>query len=134
MAQARRQFKEVYAPRTIGAGRASELEGPEAWKVIDPHALAELEQVRAELVLGAAERHSCELLIEFRSGCIGLSVVDVETGWGKSVFEDTRVLLAARARRGGFRPVDLPWTEATAVLAFATGVLQLIRALVDILR
>ena len=240
MAQARKQYKEVYPPRTIckallkalvesladfkpglpttsrklkvkaiGAGRASELEGPEAWKVIDPHALAELEQVRVELALGAAERHSCELHIEFRSGYIGLGVADVETGWGKSVFEETRILLrnlgisasgwneklrkvyglleifqnvllalaaaifalwlasevgthlfAALAllvagvmpaltrafhflypprtapifQETAARTRNFPWAEATAVLAFATGVLQLIRALVEILR
>lgn len=240
MAQARNQYKEVYAPRTIskallkalvealaefkpglpttsrklkvkaiGAGRASEHEGPEAWKVIDPHALAELEQVRVELVLGATDRHNCNLHIEFRSGYIALSVADVDTGWGKSVFEDTRtllqnlgvtsagwnerlrkfyglleifqnVLLALSAAifalwlaRGaashlfaslallvaGVMPAltrafhflrpprtapifqetvartrNFPWAEATAVLAFATGVLQLARALVEILR
>lgn len=240
MNQVRKQYKEVYAPRTIskallkalvealaefkpglpttsrklkvkafGAGRASELEGPEAWKVIDPHALAELEQVRVELALGAAERHSCELHIEFRSGYIGLTVADVETGWGKSVFEETRVLLKnlgisasgwneklrkvyglleifqnvllalaaavfalwLASERGshlfaslallvaGVMPAltralhflypprtapifqetvarggNFPWAEATAVLAFATGVLQLIRAFVEILR
>jgi hypothetical protein len=195
--------------KAIGAGRASEGEGPEAWKVIDPHALAELEQVRVELVLGATERRNCNLHIEFRSGYIALSVADVETGWGKSVFEDTRtllknlgissagwnerlrkfyglleifqnVLLALSAAifalwlaRGqashlfaslallvaGVMPAltrafhflrpprtapifqetvartrNFPWAEGTAVLAFATGVLQLIRALVEILR
>ena len=240
MAQVRKQYKEVYAPRTIskallkalvqalaefkpglpttsrklkvkaiGAGRASELEGPESWKVIDPHSLAELEQVRVELVLAAAERSSCELHIEFRTGYIALSVADVETGWGKSVFEDTRILLKnlgisstglnERLRKAyglleifqnvllalsaaifalwlaseagthlfaslallvaGVMPAltrafhflrpprtapifqetlarsrNFPWTEATAVLAFATGVLQLARALLEVLR
>jgi len=195
--------------KAIGAGRASELQGPEAWKVIDPHALAELEQVRVELVLGAAERRNCELHIEFRSGYIALSVADVETGWGKSVFEDTHTLLKnlgitsagwnerlrkfyglleifqnvllalsaaifalwlareeashlfaslallvawvmpALTRAFHFlrpprtapifqetvaRTRNFPWAEATAVLAFATGVLQLARALLEILR
>lgn len=240
MAQVRKQYKEVYAPRTIskallkslvealcgfkpglpttsrklkvkaiGAGRTSELEGPESWKVIDPHSLAELEQVRVELVLSSSERSSCELHIEFRSGYIGLSVADVETGWGKSVFEDTRILLknlgisstgfneklrkayglleifqnvllalsaslfalwlVSRAGSHVFaslalfvaglmpaltrafhflypprtapifqetvaRSRNFAWAEATAVLAFATGVLQLTRALVEVLR
>lgn len=240
MAQARKQYKEAYAPRTVskalfkalvdalaefkpglpttsrklkakavGAGRTSELEGPESWKVIDPYALAELEQVRVELVLGAAEHRSCEVQIEFRNGYIAMSVADVETGWGKSVFEDTRTLLrklrisptglnerlrklyglleifqnallalsaaifalwlarteaahlfaAAALLVAGLMPAltrafhflrpprtppifqdtvtpaaSFPWAEATAVLAFATGVLQLIRALLEILR
>jgi len=240
MAQVRKQYREVHAPRTIskallkslvesltefkpglptthrklkvraiGAGRASELEGPESWKVIDPHALAELEQVRVELVLAAIERRHCELHIEFRSGYIALNVADFETGWGKSVFEETRVLLkrlgisstginerlrkayglleifqnvllalsaslfalwlASRAGSHGFaslalfvaglmpaltrafhflyppktapifqetvaRSGNFAWAEATAVLAFATGVLQLTRALLEVLR
>jgi hypothetical protein len=240
MAQIRKQFKEVYAPRTIskallkalvqalaefkpglpttsrklkvkaiGAGRASELEGPQSWKVIDPHSLAELEQVRVELVLASAERSSCELHIEFRTGYIALSVADVETGWGKSVFEETRILLKnlgisssglnEKLRKAyglleifqnvlltlsvavfalwlanedgtylfaslallvaGIMPAltrafhflrppriapifqetvarsrNFPWTEATAMLAFATGVLQLLRALLEVVR
>src|SRR3989449_9245589 len=39
-------------------------------------------------------RSKCELHVEFRSGQILLSVSDIETSWGKSVFEDTRVLLS----------------------------------------
>lgn len=195
--------------KAIGAGRTSELEGPESWKVIDPHALAELEQVRVELVLGAGEQRNCEVHLEFRSGYIALSVADAGTGWGKSVFEDTRTLLRKlrisptgvneQLRRfyglleifqnvllalsaaifalwlvraeaahlfaslallvAGIMPAltrafhflrpprtppifqetvtragNFPWTESTAVLAFATGVLQLIRALVEVLR
>lgn len=193
--------------RAIGAGRITDLEGPESWKVTDPHALAELEQVRVELVLTSAERRSCELQVEFRSGHIVLSVSDAETGWGKSVFEDMRILLKTlgisstglneRLRRAyglvdifqsvllalsasifaiwlasrattylfsslalfvaGVMPAltrsfyflsppkkapifqetvagarNFPWTEATAVLAFATGVLQLVKALLEI--
>jgi hypothetical protein len=79
--------------RAISAGKTTDLEGPESWKVIDPHSLAELEHVRVELLLTSAERRSCELQLEFRSGHISLNVSDVETGWGKSVFEDTRNLL-----------------------------------------
>jgi hypothetical protein len=79
--------------RAIGAGKITELEGPESWKVIDPHSLGELERVRVELLLASEERRSCELHVEFRSGHITLSVSDIETDWGKSVFEDTRNLL-----------------------------------------
>ena len=193
--------------KATGAGRITDLEGPESWKVTDPHALAELEQVRVELVLTSAERRSRELNVEFRSGHIVLSVSDAETGWGKSVFEGTRILLKTlgispsglmerlRTAYGlldifqnvllalsasifaiwlttlkasylfasialfvaGVMPVltrsfhflsppkkapifqetiartsSFPWTEATAVLAFATGVLQLVRALLEI--
>jgi hypothetical protein len=195
--------------KAIGAGRASELEGPESWNVIDAHSLADLEQVRVELVLASADRHSCELHIEFRSGYIALNVTDAETGWGKSVFEDARILLknlgisstglneklrkayglleilqnvllalsaslfalwlVSRASSHVFaslalfvaglmpaltrafhflyppriapifqetvaRSRNFAWAEATAVLAFATGVLQLTRALLEVLR
>ena len=81
--------------RAVSAGKTTELEGPESWKVIDPHSLPELDHVRVDLLLTSAERHSCELTVEFRSGHIALSVSDVETGWGKSVFEDTRNLLGS---------------------------------------
>ena len=79
--------------RAISGGKITDLEGPESWKVIDPHSLSELEHVRVELLLTSAERRSCELHIEFRSGQILLNVSDVDTGWGRSVFEDTRNLL-----------------------------------------
>lgn len=79
--------------RAISAGKSTELEGPESWKVTDPHSAAELEQVRVVLSLVSTESRRCELEVEFRSGQIVLSVSDIETGWGKSVFEDTRVLL-----------------------------------------
>lgn len=193
--------------RAISAGKSTELEGPESWKVTDPHSLAELEQVRVELLLGSTELRKCELDVEFRRGQIVLSVSDVETGWGKSVFEEARALLGnlgafssglnEKLRRAyglldifqnvllalsaavlaawltgrgtsylyaslallvaGVMPVltrsyyfiypprktpifqeavaksrNFPWTEATAVLAFFTGVIQLVRALVAI--
>src|SRR5947207_14847320 len=35
--------------KAISAGKITELEGPESWKVTDPHSLAELEHVRVEL-------------------------------------------------------------------------------------
>src|SRR2546430_7015698 len=80
--------------RAISAGKSTELEGPECWKVTDPHSLAELENVRVELLLASSDHRRCELHVEFRSGQILLSVSDIETSWGKSVFEDTRVLLS----------------------------------------
>src|SRR2546430_5108424 len=80
--------------RAISAGKSTELEGPECWKVTDPHSLAELENVRVELLLASTDHRRCELHVEFRSGQILLSVSDIETSWGKSVFEDTRVLLS----------------------------------------
>src|SRR3989442_1279213 len=80
--------------RAISAGKSTELEGPECWKVTDPHSLAELENVRVELLLASTDHRKCELHVEFRSGQILLSVSDIETSWGKSVFEGTRVLLS----------------------------------------
>lgn len=193
--------------RAVGGGKVTDLEGPESWKTIDPHSLAELENVRVELLLTSAERRSCELHVEFRSGQILLSVSDAETGWGKSVFEDARILLrtlgispdgfSEKLRKAyglldifqnvllalsvavfslwltglganyliasvalfiaGAMPAltrsfyffapprkvpifqetvtksrNFPWTEATAVLSFLTGVLQLIKALVAV--
>src|SRR3989442_12990413 len=80
--------------RAISAGKSTELEGPECWKVTDPHSLAELENVRVELLLASTDHRKCELHVEFRSGQILLSVSDIETSWGKSVFEEPRVLLS----------------------------------------
>jgi len=191
--------------RAISAGKITELEGPESWKVTDPHSLAELEHVRVELLLTSAEHRNCELHVEFRSGHITLGVSDNETGWGKGVFEDTLNLLATlgissrglneKLRRAyhfldifqnvllvlsvavfalwltgkgitylyacsalfiaGVMPAmtrsfhflsppkkapivqetvaksrNFPWTEATAVVSFLAGVLELVRALV----
>jgi hypothetical protein len=191
--------------RAVSAGKSSEREGPESWKVTDPHSLAELDNVRVELVLASTDHHKCELHVEFRSGQIVLSVSDIETGWGKGVFEDTRALLGdlrvsssrlyERLRKAyglldifqnvllalsvaiftvwltgrgttylyaslalfvaGVMPAltrayhflspprkapvfqetvakgrNFPWAEATAVLAFVTGVLQLAQALI----
>ena len=193
--------------RAISAGKITDLEGPESWKVTDPHSLAELEHVRVELLLTSAEHRRCELHVEFRSGQISLSVSDIETGWGKGVFEGTLNLLSSlgisskglneRLRRAydlldifqnvllvlsaavfavwltgkgisylyaclalfiaGVMPAmihsfrffsprkkapiiqeavaksrNFPWAEATAVLSFLAGVLQLAKALVAI--
>lgn len=106
--------------RAISAGKITELEGPESWKVIDPHSLPELEHVRVELLLTSAERRSCELHVEFRSGHISLSVSDVDTGWGKSVFEDTRNLLGNL----GITPKGI-----TEILRIAYGLLDIFQNL-----
>ena len=50
--------------------------------------------MRVELLLTSAEHRSCEVHVEFRSGHIALGVSDIETGWGKGVFEDTLNLLS----------------------------------------
>ncbi len=79
--------------RAIGGGKITNIEGAESWKVIDPHSLTELEQVQVELLLTLTEQKSCELHVEFRSERIFLSVSDIETGWGKSVYEEMLHLL-----------------------------------------
>ncbi len=45
--------------RAISAGKSTELEGPECWKVTDPHSLAELENVRVELLLASTDHRKC---------------------------------------------------------------------------
>jgi hypothetical protein len=194
--------------RAIGAGKTTDLEGPESWKVTDPHSLADLQQVRVELLLTRSEHRRCEIHVEFRSGHTLLSVSDLETGWGKGVFEDMRSLLGALSISSkGFNEVlrkayglldifqnvllafavaafavwlsgrgasylyaslalfiagvmpamthsfhffspprkplifqeaaakgrNFPWAEATAVLAFMTGMLELAKALIALL-
>src|SRR5437870_270434 len=52
--------------RAISAGKTTDLEGPESWKVTDPHSLADLEHVRVELSLTSAEHRRCELHVEFQ--------------------------------------------------------------------
>jgi len=74
--------------QAISPGKITNLEGPESWKVIDPHSLTELEHIHVELLLTSTESKSCELHVEFRSERIYLSVSDIETGWGKSVYEE----------------------------------------------
>src|SRR5437773_4758382 len=80
--------------RAISAGKSTELEGAECWKVTDPHSLAELENVRVELLLASTDHRKCELHVEFRSGQILLSVSDIDTSWGQTAFEDTSVLMS----------------------------------------
>jgi hypothetical protein len=193
--------------RAISAGKTTDLEGPESWKVTDPHSLADLQQVRVELLLTRSEHRRCEIHVEFRGGHTLLSVADFDTGWGKGVFEDMRTLLGSLgvsskgfneflrkayhlldifqnvllvfsaavfavwlSGRGatylyaslalfvaGVMPAmtqsfryfspprkalifqetvaksrNFPWAEATAVLAFVTGVIQLAHALIAI--
>lgn len=194
--------------RAVSDGKTMDLEGPESWKVTDPHSLAELELVRVDLSLASEQHRRCELHVEFRSGRIILSVSDIETGWGKSVFEDMRTLLSTlgisskglnEKLRRAYRILDIyqnvlsvlsvavfavwltgrgttylyaslalfvagvmptitrscyffsprkkapifqetvaksrnfPWAEATAVLSFFTGLLQLVKALIGII-
>src|SRR5437667_10832906 len=76
--------------RAISAGKSTELEGRECWKVTDPHSLAELENVRVELLLALTDHRKCERHGAFRSGQILLSVSDFETARGKSVLAGTR--------------------------------------------
>src|SRR5262245_45390475 len=92
--------------RAIGAGKTTELEGPESWKVTDPHSLADLQQVRVEILLAHSEHRRCEVHVEFRSGHTLLSVSDYDTGWGKGVFEDMRTLLGnLRISSRGFNEI-----------------------------
>lgn len=84
----------IIKARAISHGKITDLQGPDCWKVIDPHPLAELEQVHVELLLAQEKENSCELHIEFRNEHIFLSVSDIQTGWGKSVHEDMQHLLA----------------------------------------
>jgi len=79
--------------RAISYGKITDQQGPDCWKVVDSHPLSGLEHVHVELLLTASENESCELHVEFRSEHIVLSVSDIQTGWGKSVFEDMRHLL-----------------------------------------
>lgn len=80
--------------KAISYRTITSLEGPQSWKVTDPHPLPELEQLEVELLLVANTTDSCELHIDFRSERIFLSVSDIQTGWGKSVFEEARHLLS----------------------------------------
>src|SRR6266853_90571 len=138
--------------KAISAGKITELEGPESWKVTDPHSLAELDHVRVELLLTSAEHRSCELHVEFRSGHITLGVSDNETGWGISYLYACLALFIAGVMPAMTRsfhffsppkraPIiqetvaksrNFPWAEATAVLSFLAGVLQLAKALIAI--
>lgn len=80
--------------QAISHGRITNLEGPESWKVVDPHVLDELEHVQVELLLVASTpSQSCEIHVEFRQTHVGLSVSDIETGWGKAVFEEGKHVL-----------------------------------------
>lgn len=83
----------VTKARAISYGKITDEQGPDCWKVVDSHPLSGLEHVHVELLLTASEKESCELHVEFRSEHIALSVSDIQTGWGKSVFEDMRHLL-----------------------------------------
>jgi hypothetical protein len=79
--------------RAISHAKITDLEGSQSWKVTDPHSLPELEHLQVELLLVANASDSCELHVEFRRLHIYLSVSDIQTGWGKAVFEEARHLL-----------------------------------------
>src|SRR4051812_14941901 len=60
--------------QAISHGKITNLEGIQSWKVVDSHALSELEHVHVELLLVSAQpTDSCEIHIEFRATHIGLS-------------------------------------------------------------
>jgi|GEM_PF-1091726 len=79
--------------QAISLGKITTLEGHDSWKVLDEHSLSELEHLQVELLLTASPTDSCELHIEFRANHVALSVSDIQTGWGKAVFEEARHLL-----------------------------------------
>lgn len=79
--------------RAISHQKITDLEGVQSWQVIDSHPLSELEHLQAELLLVANTTDSCELHIEFRTEQVLLSVSDIQTNWGKAVFEEARHLL-----------------------------------------
>lgn len=80
--------------QAISFGNKTDREGPGAWEVIEPYAFEKLEQIQFELLLTKSEQFSCELHVDFRKERIFLSVSDIGTGWGQSVFDDMRNLLA----------------------------------------
>lgn len=117
--------------RAISYGKITDLQGPECWKVIDPHTLTELEQIHFELLLTETDKSSCELHVEFRNEHIFLSVSDIGTGWGKSVHEEMRHLLATLGISSrGFkeklrRAYDLLDVLQNVVLAIAVAIFSL---------
>lgn len=80
--------------RAISHQGITDLHGPQSWRVVDSHPLAKLEHLHTELLLVANGTDSCELHIEFRGEHVFLSVSDIQTQWGKAVFEEARDLLA----------------------------------------
>lgn len=80
--------------QAISHGKVTNLQGPECWKVMDPHPLAELEQVCVELLLTESDQASCEVHVEFRHEHIFLSVSDIQTAWGKGIHAEMQHLLA----------------------------------------
>lgn len=80
--------------QAVSHEKVTNLQGPECWKVIDPHPLAELEQVSVELLLTESDHASCEVHVEFRHERILLSVSDIQTGWGKGIHAEMQYLLA----------------------------------------
>lgn len=79
--------------RAISHEKITNLQGPECWKVIDPHPISGLEHLEIELLLTESNEKSCELHVEFRANHIFLSVSDIGTSWGRSVHEEMRHIL-----------------------------------------
>lgn len=104
--------------RAISHQKITDLEGPQSWHVIDSHSLAELEHLHTELLLVANSTDSCELHIEFRGEHIFLSVSDIQTQWGKAVFEEARHLLTSL----GIAPGG--WKNSVAKLYGVLDILQ----------
>jgi hypothetical protein len=79
----------ILKAKAISPDKVTELTGLELWKVMDEHPLSELQHLQVELLLNSGNNKSCELHFEFRREHIFLSVSDIQTGWGKSVFEES---------------------------------------------
>lgn len=79
--------------RAISHEKITTLQGPECWKVVDPHPLSGLEHLEIELLITESNDKSCELHVEFRANHIFLSVSDIGTSWGRGVHEEMRHIL-----------------------------------------
>jgi len=117
--------------RAISHGRITDLEGSDSWKVTDSHPLSELEHLQVEILLISSTNESCELHIELRQNHIALSVSDIQTGWGKAVFEEGRHLLQTLGlsphawQASVIRGYQVLEIMQMLLLAFATAVFSL---------
>ena len=81
--------------RAIGKdAHHTDLTGKESWKVIEPYSFSELEEVHFALQMNKTQQESCEIYVELRKERILLSVSDLGTEWGGSVFEEMQNLLS----------------------------------------